>query len=79
MASGPPCTHLDQVLLDRLPEEVAGCEERHASRHAAEAAHPLVRSLEPGEDWSWCFLDEVGLILDRPAGTTRIPKSPLLP
>lgn len=34
---------------------------RHASRHAREAGHPIVRSLEPGEDWMWCFIDEVVL------------------
>ncbi len=33
--------------------------ERHASRHAADAAHPVLRSVEPGEDWSWCVVDEV--------------------
>lgn len=32
---------------------------RHASRHAAEAAHPLMRSIEPGEDWTWCAVDEL--------------------
>jgi hypothetical protein len=32
---------------------------RHASRHARAAGHPIVRSLEPGQDWSWCFVDEV--------------------
>jgi uncharacterized UBP type Zn finger protein len=32
---------------------------RHASRHFREVGHPLVRSAEPGEDWSWCFADEV--------------------
>jgi uncharacterized UBP type Zn finger protein len=37
---------------------------RHASRHAREASHPIVRSAEPGEDWSWCFLDEVGFIVE---------------
>jgi uncharacterized UBP type Zn finger protein len=37
---------------------------RHASRHAHEASHPIVRSAEPGEDWSWCFLDEVGFIVE---------------
>jgi uncharacterized UBP type Zn finger protein len=36
---------------------------RHASRHAREASHPIVRSAEPGEDWSWCFLDEVGFVV----------------
>ncbi|HEX5261174.1 MAG TPA: UBP-type zinc finger domain-containing protein [Gaiellales bacterium] len=32
---------------------------RHASRHAREASHPVIRSAEPGESWSWCFVDEV--------------------
>ena len=32
---------------------------KHASRHAAEAGHPIVRSVEPGEHWSWCYLDQV--------------------
>ena len=32
---------------------------KHASRHAAEAGHPIVRSVEPGEDWSWCYLDQL--------------------
>ena len=32
---------------------------RHASRHAREAGHPVARSVEPGEDWSWCYVDEL--------------------
>jgi hypothetical protein len=36
---------------------------RHARRHAAEEGHPVARSVEPGEDWSWCFLDEVMFVL----------------
>lgn len=32
---------------------------RHASRHAAASGHPIARSVEPGEDWSWCYVDEV--------------------
>jgi hypothetical protein len=28
---------------------------RHASRHAAEAGHPVIRTYEPGEDWFWDF------------------------
>src|SRR6201999_2649361 len=32
---------------------------RHASKHAAEVSHPLIRSAEPGEDWGWCVVDEV--------------------
>ena len=32
---------------------------KHASRRAAEDGHPIVRSVEPGEDWSWCYVDQV--------------------
>jgi uncharacterized UBP type Zn finger protein len=37
---------------------------RHASRHAGEADHPIARSAEPGEEWGWCFVDEVWLELE---------------
>ena len=37
---------------------------RHASRHAVEAGHPIIRSMEPGEEWCWCFEDEVGFVVD---------------
>jgi len=51
---------------------------RHASRHAAAAEHALIRSLEPGEDWSWCFVDEVAMVISEITGETRIPPSPML-
>ena len=38
----------------------------HASRHAAESGHPIARSVERGENWSWCFVDELMFVL-RPA------------
>jgi hypothetical protein len=50
---------------------------RHASAHARATEHPIIRSLEPGEDWSWCFVDQVGLYIDEVQGETRIPPSPL--
>ena len=51
---------------------------RHATAHNRESGHPLIRSLEPGEVWSWCYPDEVGLVLEGVEGETRIPLSPLL-
>ena len=36
---------------------------RHASAHAREAAHPVLRSVESGEEWSWCVIDEVAFIV----------------
>jgi CPA1 family monovalent cation:H+ antiporter len=34
-------------------------EHKHASAHFREIGHPVMRSLEPGEAWRWCFVDEV--------------------
>jgi hypothetical protein len=36
---------------------------RHATRHARDAEHPVLRSVEPGEDWSWCVIDEAAFVL----------------
>jgi uncharacterized UBP type Zn finger protein len=36
---------------------------KHASKHARAEGHPIIRSAEPGEDWSYCFVDEVGFVL----------------
>jgi len=34
---------------------------RHASAHWHGTGHPLIRSFEVGEDWGWCYVDEVVL------------------
>jgi len=52
--------------------------ERHATAHYHEASHPLIRSLEPGEEWSWCYVDDFAMLIDGVTGETRIPPSPLL-
>ncbi len=31
---------------------------RHARGHAFAYEHAIVQSLEPGEDWRWCYVDE---------------------
>jgi hypothetical protein len=60
---------------------VACCDDspnRHASAHAAATGHPIIRSLEPGEDWCWCYPDQLAMRLLEVKGTTRIPLSPML-
>ena len=32
---------------------------RHMSRHYDAEQHPVMRSLEPGEAWRWCFVDDL--------------------
>lgn len=36
---------------------------RHASRHAGEEQHPIISSVEPGENWTYCFVDELAFVL----------------
>ncbi|MEM8963103.1 MAG: cation:proton antiporter [Acidobacteriota bacterium] len=31
---------------------------KHASAHFHATGHPIMRSIEPGETWGWCFIDE---------------------
>ncbi len=30
---------------------------KHATGHFAQCEHPVMRSIEPGEAWKWCYLD----------------------
>jgi uncharacterized UBP type Zn finger protein len=32
---------------------------KHARRHAKVIAHPIVESFESGEEWRWCYFDEL--------------------
>jgi monovalent cation/hydrogen antiporter len=32
---------------------------KHATAHFHETAHPVMRSIEPGEAWRWCYVDEL--------------------
>ena len=36
---------------------------RHASAHARAVGHPIVQSYEPGEDWWYCFADELAFVV----------------
>ncbi len=77
LASGGSWLHL-RICLEC--GRVGCCDDspgRHATAHAQTSAHPIIRSLEPGEEWSWCFLDEVAMLIPDVQGTTRIPPSPL--
>ncbi|MEU5763135.1 Na+/H+ antiporter [Nocardia sp. NPDC047648] len=31
----------------------------HASKHHGASGHPVMRSVEPGEAWRWCYVDEL--------------------
>jgi uncharacterized UBP type Zn finger protein len=31
---------------------------KHATKHFGHTKHPVIKSLEPGERWMWCYVDE---------------------
>jgi uncharacterized UBP type Zn finger protein len=36
---------------------------KHATKHFHATQHPVMRSFEPGDEWGWCYVDEVMLDL----------------
>jgi uncharacterized UBP type Zn finger protein len=59
LAMGDTWVHL---RLCRTCGHVGCCDDsrnRHATQHFHATHHPIITSLEPGEDWSWCYVDEV--------------------
>jgi len=32
---------------------------KHATKHFHGTQHAIMKSFEPGEDWSWCYVDEL--------------------
>jgi uncharacterized UBP type Zn finger protein len=32
---------------------------RHATKHFHATNHPIIKSLEPGEDWGYCYVDDM--------------------
>jgi uncharacterized UBP type Zn finger protein len=66
VAMGSPWVHLRVCLTCG---HVGCCDQspnRHARRHYHTAGHPLIQSMEPGETWRYCFIDDVALPDGRP-------------
>ena len=77
LRTGEPWLHL-RICLEC--GKVGCCDDspnRHASAHAHSSSHPIIRSIEPGEDWSYCYVDDVMMRIPEIHGEPRIPPSPL--
>src|SRR5689334_17346650 len=67
--SGPGCDDCvrlgDTSLQLRMCMECGyvGCgdssKNRHAIAHFRATQHPIARSIEPGEEWAWCYIDQL--------------------
>jgi hypothetical protein len=63
LKAGDPWVHLRMCQMCGVIGCCDSSPNQHASRHAREEGHPVMRSAEPGEEWSWCAVDEVMFVL----------------
>ncbi len=57
VAAGDEWVHLRECMTCGAVRCCDSSKNKHASRHARTAGHPIARSFEPGEDWMWCYAD----------------------
>ena len=63
LAIGARWVHLRMCLTCRKIGCCDSSPNKHATKHARSADHPIFRSAERGEDWSWCVIDEVAFVV----------------
>ena len=61
LATGQRWVHLRECLECG---HIGCCDQspgKHATKHFRATKHPIIKSFEPGENWAWCYVDEVFL------------------
>ena len=56
---GEPWLHLRLCLTCGHVGCCDNSKNRHATRHYRDTGHPIIRSIEPGEQWGWCYVDQL--------------------
>ena len=59
LASGDRWVHLRLCLTCGHVGCCDSSPNRHATAHYKETGHPVIQSFEPGEDWRWCYIDDM--------------------
>lgn len=59
LAMGDPWVHLRECLTCGHVGCCNSSKNKHATKHFLQTQHPLILSVEPGEKWAWCFVDEL--------------------
>lgn len=61
LQSGDSWVHLRECLTCGHVGCCDSSKNKHATGHFHSTQHPIVRSIEAGENWRWCYVDEVYL------------------
>ncbi len=59
LASGDTWVHLRLCLTCGHVGCCDSSKNKHATKHFHATGHPVIRSFEPGEDWGWCYVDQM--------------------
>jgi len=59
LASGDRWVHLRKCMACGHIGCCDSSKNKHATKHFHASGHAIVESFEPGEDWRWCFADQV--------------------
>ena len=58
IAMGDSWVHLRECLVCGHVGCCDSSKNKHATKHFHATKHAVVRSVEPGERWAWCYVDE---------------------
>ncbi|MDB5034764.1 MAG: hypothetical protein JWQ98_2005 [Chlorobi bacterium] len=61
VALGDRWVHLRMCLVCGHTGCCDSSKNKHATKHFHSTGHPVIRSIEPGEEWGWCYVDETYL------------------
>ncbi len=59
LAAGDRWVHLRMCMVCGHVGCCDASKNKHARKHFHASDHPIMRSIEPGEDWMWCFVDNM--------------------
>lgn len=59
LRTGDAWVHLRECLVCGHVGCCDSSPNKHATKHFRAEGHPLVQSFEPGEDWVFCYVDNV--------------------
>jgi len=58
VALGDTWVHLRYCLICGQVGCCDSSKNKHATQHYHTTGHPVIQSLEPGENWKWCYVDQ---------------------
>ena len=59
LKTGDTWVHLRECLICGHVGCCDSSKNKHATKHFHATNHPIIQSFQPGENWRWCYIDQV--------------------